>query len=200
MCRPTLGLFPRFRFRARLGSSIIPFPASPHQTVRDLFDHTAFRQLFIRRHARHSLASSTDQVVLFPQSAMFVPPRRTYAFGTKSAFRVHKIGVWKSAAGCPRFENSWTIPSLPGLRSSPNLPSKTEVVLGPPLSASPSRRFSSWPSDSPNSDNRSFPIFSTASLLESGTPGSQNLPSSFPFLPAVSFQGAVRALGVPSIP
>src|SRR5271157_312790 len=143
MCRSTLGLFPRFRFRARLGSPIIPFPASPHQTVRDLFDHTAFRQPFNRQHSRQKLESSSNQGVLLPQSTMFVPSRHTYAYGTTLAFRVHKIGVWNSTAGCPQFENSWPNPSTPGSKPLLNPPLETRAVLGPPSSSSPSRRFSS---------------------------------------------------------
>ena len=143
MCRSTLGLFPRFRFRARLGSAIIPFPASPHQTVRDLFDHTAFRQPFNRQHSRQKLESSSSQGGSLPQSTAFVPSRRIYAYGTESAFRVRKIGAWKSIPGCPQFENSWPNPSTPGSKPSLNPQSETGADLGPPSSASLSRRFSS---------------------------------------------------------
>jgi len=142
MCGSILGLFPRFRFRARLGSAIIPFPASPHQTVRDLFDHTAFRQPFNRQHSRQKLESSSNQGVSLPQSTAFVPSRRIYACGTESAFRVRNIEAWKSMAGCHQFGNSWPNPSTPDSVPSLNPLSETVAVPGPPSSSSPSRRFS----------------------------------------------------------
>ena len=41
--RLRLGRVRRFRLRARLGSTVAPFPATPQQTVHEVFPHTAFR-------------------------------------------------------------------------------------------------------------------------------------------------------------
>jgi len=40
--RSSLGCIRRFQLRARLGTTVAPFPATPRQTVREVFPHTAF--------------------------------------------------------------------------------------------------------------------------------------------------------------
>jgi len=40
--RSSLGCIRRFQLRARLGTTVAPFPAPPHQTVHEVFPHTAY--------------------------------------------------------------------------------------------------------------------------------------------------------------